>query len=166
MPKLSLIVAVARNGVIGRGGDLPWRLSADLKRFKRLTMGKTMIMGRKTFDSIGRLLPGRTTVVLTRQTDWSFPGARVAASLQEALVFDNPDQEEVFVIGGAQLYETALPLADRLYLTRIETDVEGDTHFPAWEPNEWQIVREESFPVDEKNEFETTFLIYERVATG
>ena len=166
MSTLSIVVATARNGVIGHGGELPWRLSSDLKRFKRLTMDKTIIMGRKTFESIGRLLPGRTMVVITRQADWSFPGAYVCSSLPAALAIDHPDKKEVFVIGGAQLYETAMPMADRLYLTRVEADIDGDTWFPAWDRTEWKVMKEESMPADAKNQFATTFFIYERTTSS
>jgi len=163
MPRLSIIVAVARNGIIGRGGGLPWRLSSDLQRFKRLTMGKTIIMGRKTFESIGRLLPGRHTVVLTRQAAWTLDGAAVCSSLPAALSLEHPHEDEVFVIGGAQLYETALPFADRLYLTSVEADVDGDIRFPAWNDEEWRAVETEFVPADAQNEFDSTFVIYERI---
>jgi dihydrofolate reductase len=163
MPRLSIIAAVARNGIIGRDGGLPWRLSSDLKRFKRLTMGNTMIMGRKTFESIGRLLPGRHTVVLTRQVDWTFAGATVCASLPTALSLEHLAGDEVFVIGGAQLYETALPIADRLYLTRVENDVDGDTRFPEWNEADWRIVEQEFVEADERNEYDPTFAVYDRI---
>ena len=163
MPRLSVIAAVARNGTIGRDGQLPWHLSSDLRRFKRLTMGKTIIMGRRTFESIGRLLPGRETVVLTRQADWTFPGSNVAGSLEDALLTDYPPHEEVFVIGGAELYRTAIPVADRLYLTRVEATVEGDTQFPDWNQAAWKLVESEFVPADEKNDFDSTFEIYDRI---
>ena len=162
MPKVSIIVAVSRNGVIGRNGELPWRLSADLKRFKQLTMDKSIVMGRKTFESIGRLLPGRTMIVLTRQADWSYPGVHVADSLATALALEHPNPTEVFIIGGAQLYESALPIADRLYLTRVETEIDGDTKFPEWDESNWKIAQQEHVQADELNEFATTFLVYDR----
>jgi dihydrofolate reductase len=120
-----LIVARAINGVIGRDGALPWRISADLKRFKRLTMGSVMIMGRRTFDSLPRLLPGRRHIVLTRDRNWTAPGAEVAHSAEEAL--DLAGNEPVSIIGGAEIFETFLPLADRLELTEVLEDVPGDT---------------------------------------
>jgi dihydrofolate reductase len=124
-PRISLVVARASNGVIGRDGGLPWRISADLKRFKRLTMGSVMVMGRRTFDSLPGLLPGRRHIVLTRKRDWSATGAEVAHSLEEALRMagDGP----ISVIGGAEIFDLFLPLADRLELTEVAGDIEGDT---------------------------------------
>ena len=162
MPQLSIIAAVARNRVIGRGGELPWRLSRDLRRFKKLTMGKRIIMGRKTFESIGRLLPGRHTIVITRQPDWTFAGATVCHALDESLEVTGADETEAFVIGGASLYATALPLADRLYLTQVQADVDGDTYFPVWNPDDWQIVSQENYPADADNEYPTRFVVYMR----
>jgi dihydrofolate reductase len=124
-PRISLVVARASNGVIGRGGGLPWRIPSDLKRFKALTMGTAMIMGRRTFDSLPRLLPGRRHIVLTRDRGWTAPGAEVAHSVDEALAMagDGP----VSIIGGAEIFDLFLPLADRLELTEVEGDIEGDT---------------------------------------
>lgn len=133
----SIIVAVAENGVIGVDNALPWRLPADLQRFKRLTMGHHLIMGRKTFESIGRPLPGRTTVVLTRG-DFAAPGVVVARSLDEAFAAAR-DDDEPFVCGGAEIYALALPGADRVYLTRIERDYQGDARFGALDPARWQL---------------------------
>ena len=127
---LSLIVAASRNGVIGAGGKLPWHLPADLQRFKKLTMGHPILMGRKTFKSIGKPLPGRTNIVITRQEGFQACGAAVAHSLEEALQMCEKEAE-VFVIGGAEIYKQALPLADKIYLTRVEQDFEGDTFLPA-----------------------------------
>ena len=142
-PKVTLVVARATNGVIGREGTLPWRISADLKRFKRLTMGSVMVMGRRTFDSLPGLLPGRRHVVLTRDRSWSAPGAEVAHSVGEAL--DLAGDETVSVIGGAEIFELFLPCADRLELTEVLEDVRGDTSMP--DPREgggWlEIQREE-----------------------
>lgn len=127
-----LIAAVARNGAIGRGGTMPWHLPADLKRFKRTTLGAPMVMGRRTWDSIGRPLPGRRSIVVTRNPGWRAEGAETAGSLSAALALAGP-VPQVFVIGGAQIYAEALPLADRLELTEIDADVEGDTFFPPWD---------------------------------
>ena len=139
--KLALIAARARNGVIGKGNTLPWHLPEDLRHFKALTMGKPMIMGRKTFDSIGRPLPGRTTLVVTRQQDWRFEGVEVCHSLQEALTRAEallPESgSEVMVVGGEQLYRQSLPLADTIYLTEVAVDVEGDAFFPAIADDHW-----------------------------
>jgi dihydrofolate reductase len=133
----SLIVAAAKNGVIGIDNKLPWKLPPDLQRFKRLTMGHHIIMGRKTFESIGRPLPGRTTVVLTRG-DFAAPGVVVARSLDDAFAAVR-DDDEPFVCGGAEIYALALPLADRVYLTLVERDYDGDALFPALDPQRWQV---------------------------
>ena len=159
--KRSLIVAMSENGVIGRNDELPWRLSGDLRRFKRITMGHHILMGRKTYESIGRLLPGRTTLIVSRQSDYSVPGAVVAPSLEAAWQAAAGD-DEVFVVGGGQLYEAALPLVDRLYVTRVQAEIEGDTRFPQLDWNEWNPIHEEQLPVGERDEFATTFQIYDR----
>ena len=163
--RLAIIVAMARNRVIGRGGQLPWRLSADLKRFKSLTMGHHLIMGRKTFESIGRPLPGRTSIVLTRQTRTQphVPAVRTASSLDEAFELARGD-EELFVVGGAEIYALAVPLAGRLYVTWVDADIEGDTFFPEFDWQRWQLVSEESHPADAKNEHPFRFAIYDRIA--
>ncbi|HLU31008.1 MAG TPA: dihydrofolate reductase [Acidimicrobiia bacterium] len=137
-----LVAAVARNGVIGRDGDLPWHIPEDLRRFKEMTMGGTLVMGRKTYESIGRPLPGRTTVVVTRQPDWSAPGVEVASSLESALEVAGSD--DVFVVGGAEIYRQVLErgLVDVLELTEIDADHEGDTFFPPLDPS-WRCTRRE-----------------------
>jgi|SRR5262245_3467575 len=137
MPIVSLVAALARNRVIGAGNRLPWRLPEDLKRFKRLTMGAPVIMGRKTHDSIGRPLPGRRNIVVTGQPGARWEGCEAAHSLDDAIALAG-DAPEVFVIGGAELYRLALPRADRLYLTLIDADHEGDTFFPAFDPADWR----------------------------
>lgn len=128
---------MAKNRVIGAGNKLPWHLPADLKRFKALTLGHHIIMGRKTFESIGRLLPGRTNVVITRNPAWRFEGAVVADSLQRALELAAGDSE-VFVIGGEEVFREALPVADRIYFTEIERHFEGDVYFPAFASSQWE----------------------------
>ncbi len=158
---VSLIVAVAAGGVIGCDGQLPWRLSADLRRFKRLTMGHHIIMGRKTFDSIGRLLPGRTTVIITRQTDLVVPGATVVHGLPQALQVADDDQE-LFIVGGGEIYRQALPRADRIYRTIVQAEVKGDTIFPQLSPRQWSVVQEEQHPADERNQYPHTFQVLER----
>jgi len=141
VPIVSLVAALARNRVIGTGNRLPWHLPEDLKRFKRLTMGAPVIMGRKTHQSIleqaGRPLPGRRNIVVTRQADARWDGCEVARSLDDAIALAG-EAPEVFVIGGAELYRLALPRADRLYLTLIDADYEGDTFFPAFDPADWR----------------------------
>ena len=158
---LSCIAAVADNGVIGRDNNLPWRLSADLQRFKKLTTGHWLIMGRKTFESMGKPLPNRTSVVLTRDRGYQRPGAIVVNHLDEALRLSS-DQEEVFVLGGAAVFREALPRAQKLYLTRVHAEVEGDVKFPALDLEEWNQVERESLPADEKNDYPTTYQVYVR----
>jgi dihydrofolate reductase len=137
MSKLSIIVALAKNCTIGVNNTLPWRCPEDLKRFKTLTMGHHMIMGRKTFDSIGKPLPGRTTVVVTRNTNLEIEGCIIAHSLAEAIAACAGD-EEIFVVGGAELYRQAVSVADTLYFTEIQRNVEGDTHFPEFNHSAWR----------------------------
>jgi dihydrofolate reductase len=156
-----MIVAMARNRVIGRDGDLPWRLSDDLRRFKRLTMGHHLIMGRRTFESIGRPLPGRTSIVITKQEHYIAEGATVAHSLPAALKAARFD-EEAFVIGGAQIYSLAIPHVDRVYLTLIEADAEGDTRFPEVDWAQWSVTSSEEFPASENNEYPHQFRVLDR----
>lgn len=158
---VSLIVAMDRNRIIGRDGDLPWHLSADLKRFKQLTMGHHIIMGRKTLESIGRLLPGRTTVVVTRQPNFEFIGAVIAKSLNEAIDRANSD-DEAFIIGGAEIYSQSLSLVDRIYLTEVDASVTGDATFPDFERTEWTTVERTEHPADDRNDFQHVFTILDR----
>jgi len=157
----SLIVAMARNRVIGRGGRLPWRLPSDQQRFKALTTGHHIIMGRKTWDSIGRPLPGRVSVVVTRNNAYAAAGATVVHSLPEALALSRGDPE-AFVIGGEELYREALPLAERIYLTELEDDYPGDAFFPPLAPAEWRVIQREQHPPQDA-EPAWTFVVYERV---
>ncbi len=161
--RVSLIVAMAENGVIGRGGKLPWRLSADLRRFRQLTMGHHVIMGRKTFESIGRPLPGRKLVILTRQADFHCPDAIVVHGWAEALAVVAGD-EEPFVIGGAEIFQLALPHVTRMYMTVVHDRPEGDVRFPTWDQSAWRLISEEHIPADEKNSAATTFRILERIS--
>ena len=161
MPRVSLIVAMARNRVIGRDNRLPWHLPADLKRFKELTMGHHIVMGRKTWESINRLLPGRTSVIVTSNPEFQLPGAKIARSVEDALQ-QCGDDLEVFIVGGEQLFRAALPLAQRLYLTTIEADVEGDTYMPQLDLSQWRLIAEESHSADEKNALPWTLQIFER----
>ncbi len=162
---LSIIVAVSENGVIGRDGGLPWHLSADLQRFKRLTMGHTIVMGRRTWESIGRVLPGRTMIVVSRQADYHVPveGICVANSLEDALqIAAAAGEDETFIVGGAELYREALSRADRLYLTRVHAQIDGDTQFPQFDSSEWQLVSNEQHPANAKNDHSYSFEVYER----
>ena len=135
---VTLVAAVARDGVIGADGGLPWHLPDDLRRFKALTMGHTMIMGRRTFESIGRALPGRVSVVVTRDAGWTAPGVTVAHSVDEALALAGPGTE-VMVVGGGEIYRQTMDRADRLEITHVDADVEGDTRFPEIDPAVWQL---------------------------
>jgi len=159
---ISAIVAVSENNVIGRDGHLPWHLSADLKRFKAITTGHAIILGRKNYDDIGRPLPNRTNYVLTRNKDFQAPGCIVCSSLGEAIeAACAAGETECFIIGGAAVYCEAMPLVEKLYLTRVLSHVEGDVFFPEWN-DKFQKESEESFPADEKNDFPTTFEIWVR----
>jgi dihydrofolate reductase len=158
---ISIIVAAAENGAIGAEGELPWKLSDDLKRFKAVTMGKPIVMGRKTWESIGRALPGRQNIVITRQEGYQATGCDVVASPDEAIAVAG-EADEVMIIGGSQVYELFLPIADRIYLTRVHADVDGDAFFGAPGEREWRLVSEEQHKADERNEFDFSFRLYER----
>lgn len=158
---ISIIVAASANNVIGAGGELPWRLPDDLRRFKRLTMHKPIVMGRRTWESIGRPLPGRQNIVLTRRPDYEAPGCQVVASPAEALsVADSA--AEVMIIGGSEIYALFLPKASRIYLTHVVADIDGDTYFPYLDQQDWRLVECEPHPADENNEFAFEFRLYER----
>jgi dihydrofolate reductase len=161
MSKLSLIVAMAKNRTIGVNNTLPWRCPEDLKHFKTLTMGHHMIMGRKTFDSIGKPLPGRTTVVVTRNNDLSIEGCLIAHSLKEAIAACAGD-EEIFIVGGAELYLQAVPLVDTLYITEIQQDVEGDAHFPEFDTSTWQEISREARSQEAPQPLEYHFVTYRK----
>lgn len=161
--RVSLIAAVADDGVIGRDRDLPWRLPADWRRFKRLTMGHHLLMGRRTWESIARPLPGRTIVVISRGAPELPAGVHLAASLDDALALARrAGDDEAFIAGGAQIYRLALPLADRLYLTRVHARPEGDVFFPALDWSRWRRRRCHHHPADERNECAHTFEIWSR----
>jgi len=160
-PRLSIIVAMASNRTIGINNTLPWRIPEDLKHFKALTMGHHMIMGRKTFDSIGKPLPGRTTVVVTRNREWKIDGCIIAHSLEEALAACSGD-EEIFIVGGAELYAQALPLVNKLYITEIKQDVEGDAHFPEFNCADWQKISHEKRRQETPQPLEYHFVTYRR----
>lgn len=158
---ISIIVAVAQNGVIGDKNSLLWHISEDMRFFKRTTSGHPVIMGRKTYESLGRPLPNRTNVVISR-TLGELEGCTVVRSLEEAIALF-PMEEEVFVIGGAQIYALALNVADRFYLTRVGHDYEGDTSFPTWNESEWRLISREAYEQGEKYPHPFAFEIYERV---
>ncbi len=141
-----IVAAVARNGVIGVDGGLPWHIPEDLARFKRITMGHALVMGRETFESIGRPLPGRVNIVLTRRPDWSHDGVEVAGSLEEALSMTASLQLDAFIAGGAEVYRAALGRADRMELTEVKAEPEGDTWFPDFDLSQWHQVAREDHP--------------------
>ena len=154
---------MAENGVIGRDGGLPWHLATDLKRFKRLTMGHTVIMGRKTWESIGRPLPGRRMVVISRQSDYRPAGVEVVSNLDDALAIASAaGDDEAFVIGGAEIYRLALPRADRLYVTLVLAEVEGDACFPDVDWDQWRRIDSESHEADAENDYAHVYHVFER----
>ena len=165
--KLSMIVAAAQNRVIGRDNALPWYLPNDLKYFKQTTLGKPIIMGRKTYESIGKPLPGRTNIVITRQTDYQPDGVKVVHSVAEArdlaesvCLIDG--QEEAMIMGGAEIYTLALPDADRLYLTEVHADVDGDAYFPEYDKTEWQEISREDCSAEGPNPYNYSFVVYDK----
>jgi dihydrofolate reductase len=161
----SIIVAAAENGVIGRRGQLPWRLSADLQRFKQLTMGHTVLMGRKTYESISRPLPGRRMIVITRQPDYEAADVEIAHSLPAACgLAATANETEAFIIGGAEIFREALSHADRLYFTRVHAAIDGDVYFPRFDRADWRFISQEEHPADAKNDYPFTFQTYERAA--
>ena len=160
-PPLALIAALARNRVIGFNNRLPWHLPADLRFFKQTTMGKPLLMGRRTWESIGRPLPGRRMIVLSRDPGYQAPGCAVAGSLAAALEIAGA-VPEIMVIGGALLYAQTLPLAARLYLTRVDVDVPGDAWFPEWEGRDWRLVAEEMHSADAEHAWPYRFQRWER----
>lgn len=164
---IALIVAVARNGVIGKDGGLPWRLSSDLKLFRRLTMGKPIVMGRRTFQSLGKPLDGRDNIVVTTNRELNFDGAIVVGSIDEAMRVARESAQkrgvdEIMIIGGATLYTATLPVADRVYWTAVDAAPEGDTHFARLDPGQWRLESSEELPQTERDEFSSRLEVYER----
>lgn len=167
--KLALICAMSENRVIGRDNGLPWHLSEDLKYFRRTTMGNCMIMGRNTWESIGRALPGRTSIVITSNAEYHAEGAEVVGSLQQAIeraeaVSKETNSTQAFVIGGAVLYQAALPLADTLYLTRVHAQVEGDTILHEFDESNWKEISREQYQHDESNQYDYSICVMQRVS--
>jgi dihydrofolate reductase len=160
-PLITLIVAVADNGVIGRDNTLPWHLPEDLKRFKRLTMGKPIVMGRKTFESIGKPLPGRQNIVVTRDANYRREGVTVVNDAKSALRAAGA-VPEIMVIGGAELFRALLPRARRIHLTRVHGEIEGDVMWPALDDREWSVVEREAHAADERHRYAMTFEVWER----
>jgi len=168
--RISLIVAMDRHGGIGFEAQLPWRLSADLRRFRALTLGHHLLLGRRTWESIGRPLPGRQLIVLSRQGEYSLPPAPdcfLVHSLDEGLALaERHGETELFIGGGAELYRLTLPLAHRLYLTEVATDGPADTFFPPWNPREWREVEVDSHPADDRNQFPVRFRTLDRLSSN
>jgi dihydrofolate reductase len=168
---LSLIVAVAENGVIGRDGGLPWRLSSDLKTFRRLTMGKPIVMGRRTFQSIGKALDGRDNIVVTRDAFFEVAGVSTCTTVSEALTLarvlaTTRGVDEIMIIGGAAIYDAVLPAADRIYFTQVHAKPEGDRHFPKPDAKDWREVSREPLPKGERDDHASTLIVYERLGAA
>ncbi|WP_371195647.1 type 3 dihydrofolate reductase [Glaciecola sp. SC05] len=161
--KISLIAAMASNRVIGKDNQMPWHLSADLRHFKAVTLGKPVIMGRKTYESIGKALPGRQNIVISRQADYKLADAEVVTSCEEALALAKELSKEVMIIGGGKIYAEFLPKADYLYLTHIDLEVDGDTQFPDWQSQgSWKTIDVQAHKADEKNAYDYEFVTLER----
>lgn len=160
---MTLIVAASQNDVIGRAGDLPWRLPDDLKQFKRRTMGHAVVMGRRTYESIGRPLPGRMNIVVSRRHDWSAPGVSVAHGIDQAIdLAAAAGHARVFIIGGQQVYAAAIGRADRLVLTRVHAELEGDARFEGFEADQWKLLASEKHPADTRHAYAFTVMDYQR----
>ncbi len=165
--RITIVVAVSENGVIGNDGEMPWKLSTDLKRFKALTLGKPLIMGRKTFESIGRPLPGRPHVIVSRNPDFHPDGVHVAKSFESAVdraaaIAAETGADEICVVGGGEIYHQALPLADTLHVTHVEAELAGDTRFPSVDPRVFEKIEESQVPAGEKDTYATRYAIYRR----
>lgn len=163
MSKISIAVAIGENQAIGKNNQLLWHMPADLKFFKQTTSGHTVIMGRKTFDSVGKPLPNRRNIVITRDASLKIEGVEVVNSLDEALKITQTEEKPVFIVGGAEIYRQALPKTDRLYLTTIHHNFDADTFFPDFERNEWTVISSEPHKADEKNKYDYTFEVLERI---
>ncbi len=164
--RIVLIVAMSENGVIGRGGGLPWRLPDDLKHFKRVTMGHSVIMGRRTFEELGKPLPGRTNIVVTRSRSLAADGVLVAHSLDDAIecAKKQPGADRICIIGGGELFRLALPIADEMFITLVHGEVEGDAFFPDVDWSHWRLIEEQPHAADARHEFAFSFRRYERAA--
>ena len=160
---ISLIVAAATNNAIGKDGKLPWHLPNDMKHFKNITWGMPIVMGRKTFESLGKALPGRKNIVISRQPGWKADSVIIVKNIEDALfVVKEADAREVMVIGGGEIYKTIFPKARRIYLTRIEAEPESDTFFPSIKPEEWHLMSQQDHEADAKNAYNYSFQVWER----
>lgn len=169
---LSMIIAAAENRVMGKDNQMPWHLPNDLQYFKRSTMGKPMIMGRKTYESLGKPLPGRPHIIITRQTTYQAPNAneqvQVVTNLADAIIaaqalVADTEEQEVMVIGGAEICSLAFPQTERLYLTQVHAEVDGDVYFPEFNPDEWREVSREDYQASENNPYDYSFIVFERI---
>lgn len=161
---ISLVVAAATNNAIGKDGTMPWHLPNDMKHFKNVTWGMPVIMGRKTFESLGKALPGRKNIVITRQVDWNAASTVPVKSIDDALfVAKETDAKEVMVIGGGEIYRALFDKAKRIYLTRVETEPDADTFFPSLDPQHWHLVSQRNHEADEKNAYNYSFQVWERI---
>jgi dihydrofolate reductase len=161
--KISLIVATSTNNAIGKNNQLLWHLPNDLKFFKNTTWGMPVIMGRKTFESVNKPLPGRINIVITRQEDWKVDNVIVAKDLDDAILkAKETNCKEVYIIGGGEIYEQSFKKANKIYLTRVHTTIDADTFFPAMDDNEWELLTSEDFPADEKHQFSYSFQKWQR----
>jgi dihydrofolate reductase len=160
---ISHLVAASENNVIGKGNEIPWHLPNDFKYFKNLTWGMPVIMGRKTFESMGKMLPGRFNIVITRQQDWKEEGVIVASSLEDAIEkAKETDCKELFIIGGGEIFKQSMDIADRLYITRVHTTINGDVFYPEINSSQWKLISEDPQPADEKHKYAYTFQTWER----
>ena|SRR5476649_2186505 len=160
---LSYIVAASTNNVIGKNNQLLWNLPNDMKFFKNTTWAMPVLMGRKTFESLGKPLPGRLNIIITRKNDWQPEGAVIVHSIQEAVTIASAaDYKEAFIIGGGELFKEGMPVVDRIYLTRVDAVLEGDAFFPVMDAKDWQMVSERSFPIDAKHAYSYHFQLWER----
>ncbi|GGE67657.1 dihydrofolate reductase [Pedobacter psychrotolerans] len=162
-PSLSIAVATGENREIGKNNQLLWHMPADLKFFKQTTSGHTIIMGRKTFDSVGRPLPNRRNIVITRDASLQIEGVEVVNSFEQALEITNTEEKPIFIVGGAEIYRQALPETDTLYLTTIHHQFDADTFFPEFDRSEWEVVSSEHHQADEKNKYDYTFEVLKRI---
>ncbi len=160
MTYISIIAAMAKNQVIGKNNALPWHLPADLKHFKNVTMGKSIVMGRKTYESIGKPLPGRQNIIITADKNYQANGCTIIHSIDD--VKSNKDIPEIFIIGGAEIYKQLLPYTQKLYLTFIDANIDGDSYFPEWQQNQWQYISRENHLADAQNKFNYSFVVLER----
>lgn len=163
MMRISAICAMSENHVIGKNNQLPWHLPADLAHFKKITMGNPILMGRKTYESIGKPLPGRCNIIMTHHVDYQAPGCIVVSSLEKALAAAAKESDELFIIGGATLFQELLPITQKLYITLIHQQIEGDTFFPAFDKKEWKEIERTDHLADEKNKYAYSFIIFDRV---